>query len=72
MPTMILKAHYDGQHIQLDEPRDLPLNSPLIVTLLDQSELSKEIDQWKPIGIQALARAYGGDEPEYSVSDIKS
>jgi hypothetical protein len=34
MPTITLKAHYDGEHIVLDEPSDIPLNAPLLVTLV--------------------------------------
>ncbi|HEV7402555.1 MAG TPA: hypothetical protein VGO11_06510 [Chthoniobacteraceae bacterium] len=36
MPTITLKAHYDGEHIVLDEPSDIPLNAPLLVTLVPQ------------------------------------
>jgi hypothetical protein len=38
MPTVSLKAHYDGQHIVLDEPFDLAPNSPLMVTVLPEEE----------------------------------
>ena len=34
MPTAILKAHYDGEHIVLDEPFALPANAPLLVTVV--------------------------------------
>jgi len=36
MPTVTLKAHYDGERIQLDEPFDLPRNALLLVTVLSQ------------------------------------
>ena len=34
MPTVALQAHFDGEHIVLDEPFDLPAHAPLMVTLL--------------------------------------
>ncbi len=34
MPTVTLQAHFDGEHIVLDEPFDLPAHTPLMVTLL--------------------------------------
>lgn len=36
MPTITLKAHYDGEHVVLDEPSDIPLNAPLLVTLVSR------------------------------------
>ena len=73
MPTVILKAHYDGERIVLDEPFDLPTDSPLMVTVLPKEDelLSRERAQWAALAAQSLARAYGEDEPEYSLADIK-
>lgn len=34
MPTVALHAHFDGEHIILDEKFDLPANAQLMVTLL--------------------------------------
>lgn len=34
MPSVSLKAHYDGERILLDEPFEIPPNSPLMVTVL--------------------------------------
>jgi hypothetical protein len=52
----------------LDEPFDLPTNSPLIVTVLSREDqlLSRERAQWAALAAQSLARAYGDDEPEYT------
>ncbi|MCX6545195.1 MAG: hypothetical protein NTV05_12405 [Acidobacteria bacterium] len=33
MPSVSLKAHYDGKIIQLDEPLDLPANARMMVTV---------------------------------------
>ncbi len=73
MPSVILKAHYDGEHIVLDEPFDLPPNTPLAVTVLSPGApgLDGERSEWAALGAQSLARAYGSDEPEYSQADLK-
>ena len=73
MPTAILKAHYDGEHIVLDEPFALPLNAPLAVTVLSPSatEHDSERAEWAALSAQSLARAYGDDEPEYTLDDLK-
>src|SRR5438874_7531682 len=34
MPTISLKAHFDGRAIQLDEPAELPRDARLLVTIL--------------------------------------
>jgi hypothetical protein len=70
MLTVSLRAHYDGERIQLDEPFDLPPDVPLLVTVL-VPEPDNDRDAWIVTGRQALARAYGDDEPEYTLSDIK-
>lgn len=73
MATVILKAHYDGNRIVLDEPFDLAANSKLIVTVLptESGPLTRERAEWAALGAQSLARAYGDDEPEYTLADIK-
>ena len=70
MPTVSLRAHYDGERIRLDEPFDLPPDVPLLVTVL-VTEADNDRDAWIATGRQALARAYGDDEPEYAFTDIK-
>ncbi len=71
---MILKAHYDGQHILLDEPFEIPPNSRLAVTILSPATApnGNEHDEWAALSAQRLATAYGPDEPEYTASDLKS
>ena len=68
MSTAILKAHYDGEHIVLDEPFELPANASLMVTILAPDA---ERSEWAGLGAQSLARAYGDDEPEYTAADLK-
>lgn len=73
MPSVILKAHYDGEHIVLDEPFELPPNAALAVTVLAPSAPEHDSDraEWAALAAQCLARAYGEDEPEYSLADLK-
>ena len=68
MPTAILKAHYDGERIVLDEPFELPANTPLMITVIAPDD---ERFEWAALGAQNLARAYGDDEPEYTTADLK-
>ena len=68
MPTVSLKAHYDGKSILLDEPFQIPTHSELMVTILAPHPEKKEDES---LAISSLARAYGDNEPEYSRTDIK-
>lgn len=38
MPSVSVKAHFDGERIQLDEPVELPRDVPLLVTVLPAEE----------------------------------
>ena len=68
MQTAMLKAHYDGNQIVLDEPFELPTEAPSIVTVLARNG---EDSGWAALGAQTLAGAYGEDEPEYTTADLK-
>lgn len=61
-----LKATYDGEKILLEEEIKLPKNSKLIVILLED-----EVTDWYALSSQSLKRAYGEQEPEYSLSEVK-
>ena len=70
MPTISLKAHYDGRTIRLDEPFDLPQNARLMVTVLPPlTEADRE--DWAGLSLLNLVRAYGENEPEYSERDVR-
>ena len=75
MMTVTLRAHYDGEHIVLDEPFEIPANAPLTVTVLapDPSEHDRQQERasWAALSAQSFARAYGDEEPEYTVADLK-
>ena len=70
-PAVTLKAHYDGTQIRFDEPFDIPPNTPLMVTVLSGTE---EIvgEDWIRRSRESLAAAYGSEEPEYTISDLRS
>jgi hypothetical protein len=70
MPSVSLRAHYDGERIQLDEPFELPPDTPLLVTVLPPAA-NGDRAAWIAAAQQALARAYGGEEPQYTLNDIK-
>ena len=69
MPTAILKAHYNGEHIVLDEPFELPRYfSSGDMVIAPNAERSA----WSALGAQSLARAYDSDgEPEYTTADLQ-
>lgn len=70
MAAVSLRAHYDGERIQLDEPFQIPANSQSIVTVIPKDEaLRAWRDDWYQLAAQGLARAYGPDEPEYTEAD---
>jgi hypothetical protein len=70
MPTVSLKAHYDGKAIRLDEPFELPEGAQLLVTVLEPVPDDQERSEWFDLSARGLARAYGDSEPEYSISDV--
>ena len=70
MPSISIKAHYDGAAIRLDEPFDLPDGAQLIVTVLEGLQPETERAGWIDLSARGLARAYGDAEPEYSAADV--
>lgn len=71
MPVVSLKAHFDGQHIQLDEPFELPRDAQLLVTVLKTASSDEQREAWLKLSAQGLAAAYGENEPEYSDVEIQ-
>lgn len=70
MPSISLRAHYDGKTIRLDEPFDLPDSAQLIVTVLETVQADSERAGWIDLSRRGLTRAYGDSEPEYSIADV--
>ena len=70
MPMIAIPAHFNGEHICLDEPFDLKCNSKVIVTVLPQED-DEEREAWLRVSAMKLSEAYGKDEPEYSLDLLK-
>jgi hypothetical protein len=70
MPSITLKAHYDGQTILLDEPYELPPDARLLVTVLAPTQ-DAEREGWARLGGEGLARAYADSEPDYGPEDVR-
>jgi hypothetical protein len=71
MPLVTLRAHFNGEHIILDEPFALTPDMELIITVLSQQASGEDRDAWLRLSSQRLAAAYGETEPEYSTELIK-
>ena len=69
-PTTI-RAHFDGQHIRLDEPCQLEPDAQLLVVVLPKQPDDGEREDWLRLSQQALERAYAADEPDYSLDAVK-
>lgn len=71
MSPRTLRAHFDGEHIYLDDPYPLQPDTKLLIIVL--SDLSEEEDRqdWLRLSRAALESAYGSNEPEYSLKMIK-
>ena len=72
MQAISLNAHFDGQQILLDEPYQLAPNTRLLVTVVPADLPDEEREDWLRLSAQGLAAAYGDDEPEYTLADIKT
>jgi hypothetical protein len=70
MQFISLAAHFDGQRIVLDEPFELPPNAPLMVTVLPHGAVA-ENSPWAVTAAMGLARAYGENEPDYTLEDVQ-
>ena len=68
MSVVTLKAHFDGKHICLDEPYEIPPDARLSVLVVSGADetLEEEREAWFALASEGLARAYGEDEPDYS------
>ena len=72
-PAVRRVRHRMSVELVLDEPFELPPNAALAVTVLSPAtpEHDSERAEWAALGVQCLARAYGDDEPEYTVADLR-
>ena len=66
--SQTISAHFDGQHILLDEAVELEPNTKLLVTVLPKDVESEE---WRGLSAKRLVEAYADDEQEYPVDLVK-
>ncbi len=71
MPMIAVPAHFDGEHICLDEPFALEPNAKLIVTILPSQQSNSERIDWLRLSGQRLKDAYGENELAYSADLLK-
>jgi hypothetical protein len=71
MSPRTIRAHFDGQHIRLDEPCQLEPNAQLLIVVLPKQPDDGEREDWTRLSQQGLEQAYAEDEPEYSLDAIK-
>ncbi|MBN8249921.1 MAG: hypothetical protein J0L84_21075, partial [Verrucomicrobia bacterium] len=71
MPTITLQAHYDGRQVVLDEPHDLPVNAPLMVTVLPAASDADSEEAWLRAATSSEAFAFMTDPAEdiYTAAD---
>jgi hypothetical protein len=66
--SQTIAAHFDGEHILLDEPVELEPNTKLLVTVLPKDI---ERDEWLDLSRKGLQAAYDAGETDYSSDVIK-
>jgi hypothetical protein len=69
MPSVTLRAHFNGTHVILDESFPLEPNTRLLVTVLSEDE-NAERESWLRFSSEGLENAYGDDEPDYTYTDL--
>jgi hypothetical protein len=68
MKPVALTAHFDGEKVQFDEPCHIDANARLLVVVLPADD---EREAWSRLSATQLAKAYGENEPEYTVADLR-
>ena len=62
--SQTIPAHFDGQHILLDEAVELEPNTKLLVTVLPKDA---DVEAWRSLSAKRLADAYAEAEEEYDL-----
>ncbi len=72
MSTQLLAIVKNGK-IEPLEPINFPEGTQLIVMMNSSSDIANdtESEYWYALSLQGLSRAYGNDEPDYELSQIK-
>ena len=66
---LAIKADCDGRKIVLPRKGSFPTGPVIVVFEDDDSD--RERDDWQRLSADGLARAYGDNEPDYSLNLIK-
>ena len=66
--SQTISAHFDGEHILLDEAVELEPNTRLLVTVLPKDT---EREAWVAVSRNRLESAYDNGEEEYPLDLIK-
>jgi hypothetical protein len=67
--SIILKARFDGENIQLEEPFELQAGTELLVLIPEPEDAERRL--WLEASHHFLAKAFSDDEPEYTLDMIK-
>jgi hypothetical protein len=67
----VIRAHFDGEQIRLDEPCQLAPDTEVLVVVVPRQPSDGESEDWVLLSRQALENAYSEQEPEYSLDAIK-
>ena len=59
----------DNTHLKLLQPIQLPKRTRVIITVMQPGDDEREA--WLQASVGQLSRAYGDDEPEYSLELVK-
>jgi predicted DNA-binding antitoxin AbrB/MazE fold protein len=70
MSAQLLAIIRNGK-IEPLEPIDFPEGTQLVVTISSSSEVVGDSEDWYALSLQGLSRAYGDDEPDYDLSQIR-
>jgi hypothetical protein len=74
MNLVTVPAHFDGKQIQLYNQVNIEPGSKLIITILPIAKnieaKNEKSDDWMSLAMEGLERAYGENEPEYSLNLI--
>jgi hypothetical protein len=60
----------DSRHLKLMKPIKIAPGSTVLITI-EPAEGVSEAQEWYLLSSQGLENAYGEDEPEYSIKEIK-
>lgn len=71
MQAQALRAHFDGEHIQLDEPAQLSPDALLTVMVWQRETPPGEQAAQEQLAAAALAAGYGDDEPTYTLEQLR-